>query len=126
LKLGLLHYALNEREHCLRELKAAAVSKDEYTRYVAHFVTGLVHEADGRANEALLSYEAALTAMPNVRSGATWLSAKYFLQGRRDEAFDLMDRVYASPSPMLDPWHHTNELRQWPHYFEKMREMIRR
>ena len=126
MKLGLLHYALNEREACLRELKVAATSSDPYIGYVSNFVMGLVHEADGRPNDAIPLYEAALAAMPNVRSGATWLATKYFLQGRRDEAFDLMDRVYAAPLPSVDPWHHNDELRHWSNHFEKLRALVRR
>ena len=127
LQLGLLHYALNERADALRELGAAFTkSSDSYVRYVAAFVTGLVHDADGRPTDATTWYETALGAVPNVRSGATWLASKYFLMGRREDAFALMDRVYAAPAPELDPWHQSTNLRRWPDYFEKLREMVRR
>jgi tetratricopeptide (TPR) repeat protein len=126
LKLGLLHYALNETADSLREMRAAGRSRDPYVRYVAAFVTGLVHEAEGQPDVAIHDYEAALAAMPNVRSGATWLAAKYFLAGRRDEAFRLMDEVYAAPAPPIDPWHHSDELRHWPDYFARLRELIRK
>jgi hypothetical protein len=127
LKLGLLHYALNEIPECLRELQAAGASSDDaYVRYVATFVTGLVHDAEGRTDEAVRHYEAALVALPNVRSGATWLAAKYFLAGRRDDAFALIDAVYAAAPPKVDPWHRTNDLQVWPDYFERLRELVRR
>ena len=127
MKLGLLHYALNERADALREMQAArTTSRDPYVRYVASFVTGLVHDAESRQVEAMGEYEAALAALPNVRSGATWLAAKYFLVGRRDEAFALMDAVYAAPPPEFDPWHRTNELKAWTDHFERLRGMVRR
>jgi len=127
LRRGLLYYALDQREECLRDLSLAFTKSDDpYTRYVAAFVTGLVHEAEGRSTEASTWYETALQAMPNVRSGATWLAARYFLAGRRDDAFTLMDRVYASPSPESDPWHRTSVSQRWVNYFERLREMVKR
>jgi tetratricopeptide (TPR) repeat protein len=127
LKIGLLHYALNELPDCLRELKtASATTDDPYVRYVARFVMGLVHDAEGRADVAIQHYEGALLALPSVRSGATWLAAKYFLAGRREDAFSLMDAVYAAPPPKVDPWHRTNELRTWPDYYARLRELVHR
>ena len=127
LKIGLLHYALNHREESLKELTVAFTkSRDAYIRYVAAFVTGLIHEADGRANDATAWYEAALIALPNVRSGATWLAGKYFLSGRREDAFTLMDRVYAAPAPDIDPWHQSYEFLRWNEYFERLRGMVKR
>ena len=127
LRLGLTLYSLNDRPGSLQELATVGASSAKIElRYLAHFASALIHDADNHLAGTIASLEAAKALIPHVRSTATLLAAKYVLAGRQAEAFALMDDVYLADPPAFDP--RLLRFGAWAidKPYDKVREMIRR
>jgi tetratricopeptide (TPR) repeat protein len=74
------------------------------TQYVAHFLIGYCHEAQGRLQDAVQAYASALQAVPDGQSASIALSLLLIRDGQAERAFDLIDRSMTARPDGDDPW----------------------
>ena len=74
------------------------------TKYVAHFLIGYCHQAQGRPQDAVQEYGAALRAVPEGQSATIALSLLLLANGQAQLAFDLIDRSMTLQPNGDDPW----------------------
>jgi tetratricopeptide (TPR) repeat protein len=127
LRLGFLHLRLHHSEIAIEQFdEVPTLTKDPYLLYLAHFLTGVAREQDGDRANAMVSYRAALVAMPRAQSASVALASLLFIGNGRDEAAKLIDAAIATPIAE-DPWrsYQTGDARFWSERLLALREAIR-
>jgi hypothetical protein len=79
-------------------------TKNPCVVYLAHFLRGHVDELDGRAQDAQAAYRLALGVVPHAQSSSTPLAALLWLDGRVNEAADLVSAGLSAAATTDDPW----------------------
>ncbi|HKV99725.1 MAG TPA: hypothetical protein VJN96_07870 [Vicinamibacterales bacterium] len=110
-------------EHAQR---AATITDDAQTRYVAFVLEGKAYEMLDRPADAGRAYAAALAVMPRAQSAALALSSLLLLSNQAQQAYDLAERSLAA-SVSDDPWrlYYYGEFVRWPAYIAQLREAIK-
>jgi len=104
LRLGILHFEMRQFDDSRRELGLVLkASTDPSTIYLAHLVTGLGYDTEGKTENARRSFEAAVGADPGILSGALELASHRFAAGQHAEGSALITRALSAPS-REDPW----------------------
>jgi tetratricopeptide (TPR) repeat protein len=128
-KLRIGHAAL-----LLREPTAALPLFKESSRqsdlpdvvYLSYFFAGQAFEMLHRPTDAEAAYRQALQEVPNVQSGVEALAKCLYLDGRRAEAYDLVQSSFdARPTP-IDIWRQYafGEYMRWPALITELRRRL--
>jgi tetratricopeptide (TPR) repeat protein len=106
LRLGRVLSLTSRPDAALVELRLAASSTALRIRYLASMFEGIVHEAPGRMDAALASYQEAVRACPGCLSGAVALSHAQRRTGAIDTAEQTLDAAMARDArvPFADYW----------------------
>jgi tetratricopeptide (TPR) repeat protein len=127
LRIGHIYFCLGNRRAAATHYRAALeASRDPYVRYLAHFFTGRLHEADGRRQDAAAAYRQALAVQPFVQSGTMALAGTLFLDERPSEAYTLLNASFTAKPRPPDPWRlwGYGDYRFWPDLIGKLRAEI--
>ena len=127
-RLALIEFRFAEREQALEHLThALALSRDPHVTYLAHLVSGTIHDRRGTYPEAIEAYRAALNVYPRAHSATALLVARLFQTGSRAEAAALADDLFAEAEPAPDPWraYRLGDQRLLPSYFNQLRMTLR-
>ena len=107
--------------------QAARLSDDPYVRYLAHFLAGRLFDYRQLPAEAERQYLRALETLPNVQSAATAVASARFLQGKPNEAFDIVESAFSTQPRLPDPWRlfFLGDYRFWPSLIERLHGRLR-
>lgn len=107
--------------------QAASRAAEPWTRYLAHFIAGIVHEFHRRYPEAAVEYSAALSVMPHAQSASIALAQLRLRNNQADAAFDLIERTLAEQPDGDDPWRlfPYGAYVRWPVLIADVRKAIR-
>jgi tetratricopeptide (TPR) repeat protein len=83
---------------------AADRAAEPWTRYMAHLIAGFVGERQGRHQDAVSEYAAALRAVPHAQSASLALAQLLLRDNQADAAFDLINRSLTERPDGDDPW----------------------
>jgi tetratricopeptide (TPR) repeat protein len=125
---GILFFHRADLTGALRDLRQAATDADDpVVRYMAHFYAGLTLDNLNQRSAAIDEFSAAVTLIPNARSGALALASDLFLLDRHDEAASIVEATLTAPASN-DPWRTftLGDYRFWPGYLARLREAVRR
>jgi tetratricopeptide (TPR) repeat protein len=84
--------------------QAADKAAEPWTRYLAHLIAGFVGERQGRHQDAVREYAAALKAVPHAQSASIPLALLLLRDNQADAAFNLIDRSLTERPDGDDPW----------------------
>jgi hypothetical protein len=100
---------------------------EPWTRYVGHFIAALVHEQEGRYQDAMREYGAALKTVPHAQSASIALAQLLLRDNQPDAAFDLINRSMTERPDGDDPWRlfEYREYVRWPALIAEVRKAIR-
>ena len=127
-RLALIEFRFAEREQALEHLAlAVTLSRDPHVTYLAHLVTGTIHERQAAPAQAIDAYRAALNLYPRAHSATSLLIARLFQTGARAEAAALAEDLFLEGGPAPDPWraYRLGDQRLLPEYFNQMRAALR-
>ncbi|HEX5110592.1 MAG TPA: hypothetical protein VFV95_19205 [Vicinamibacterales bacterium] len=104
-ELGYMKFVDKDFESA-RRLTARAVSdaKEPWTRYLAHFLGGVIAERQGRFQDALREYVAALEDVPHAQSATIALVPVLLRSNQAEAAFELVNRSLNDRPDGDDPW----------------------
>jgi hypothetical protein len=127
LRAGYLAMLIAEPARALASFQTAAVSDDEFVAYLAHFLTGRLHERADRLTEAEAAYRRALDVMPGTQSASVALSALLIRRGIPAEGQSLLRASFDALSRPPDPWRlfGYGDYRRWPALVEALRAAVR-
>lgn len=124
LHAGLLEFHLNQFNAAVADLKRATTTGDPFVRNLAGLIGGLAFDADGRRDDATLALRAAVDAAPTARTSAVAFAAHLALEGRIQEASEVVDNAYRAQNATLDPWRHiVAPERSLPSRLSRLREL---
>lgn len=105
-RLGYVLLRLGQFEEAQRELERASRDTGEPpTVYLAHIFVGLIHELEGRAEEAVAAYREAHARAPDCQVAAIALSHALYRAGDRAASATIAREAgRASASACEDPW----------------------
>jgi tetratricopeptide (TPR) repeat protein len=107
--------------------QAATRAAEPWTRYLAHFIVALCRESQGRSQEAVQEYSAALKAVPHAQSASIRLALMLLKDNQANAAFDLLNRSLTERPDGDDPWRlfaYRGYVR-WPALIADVRKAIR-
>jgi tetratricopeptide (TPR) repeat protein len=84
--------------------QAANRAAEPWTRYLAHLIAGFMGETQGRHQDAVQEYTAALRAVPHAQSASIALAQLLLRDNQADAAFDLINRSLTERPDGDDPW----------------------
>jgi tetratricopeptide (TPR) repeat protein len=84
--------------------RAADQGKEIGTQYMAHFLIGFCHEAQGSLQEAVREYATALKVVPHAQSASIALALLLMRDNQAEAALGLIDRSMTERSHGDDPW----------------------
>ena len=104
-ELGYMKFVDKDFESArLLTARAASDAKESWTRYLAHFVGGVIAERQGRFQDALREYVAALEDVPHAQSATIALVPVLLRSNQADRAFELVSRSLNDRPDGDDPW----------------------
>ena len=107
--------------------QAANRAAEPSTRYLAHYIAALCHEAQGRYQDAVREYSAALRAVPRAQSASIALGILLLRDNQANAAYDLINRSLTERPDGDDPWRlfaYRGYVR-WPVLIADVRKAIR-
>lgn len=126
--IGYLWFQFRNGAEALKHLKIAHErSTDPYVTYLAHFFAGRVLLEEKRVALAEAAFRDALATVPGTQSASEALAALLFVDGRRDEAYALIETSYNQRPLPPDPWrlYGYGDYRRWPALIRQLREAIK-
>lgn len=125
---GLIQITRGDFAAALRAFDTAApIATEPPIRYLAIFGAGRALEALGRPEEAMRKYQEALALMPVAESATVALASLQFMRDERDEALQIIERVFSHTPTVTDPGRMTGygSFIRWPALKAAMREAAR-
>jgi hypothetical protein len=126
--IGYLWFQFRNGAEALKHLRIAHErSADPYVTYLAHFFAGRVLLEEKRMALAEAAFRDALATLPGTQSASQALAALLFIDGRRDEAYALIETSYNQRPLQPDPWrlYGYGDYRRWPALILQLREAIK-
>ena len=126
LRLGFLALQKDLFDDALRELAKVPPGDDPGQLYLAHLMTGWVHEKLKKPAEAEAAYRRALATVPLAQSAVLHLAAILYETDKRDEANLLVEQMLAADPPPEDPWriYGYGDYRRLPLLIEQLRKAM--
>jgi tetratricopeptide (TPR) repeat protein len=103
-ELGYMKFVDKDFESARRLTAQASNAKEPWTRYLAHFLGGVIAERQGRYQDALRDYVAALEDVPHAQSATIALVPVLLRSNQADAAFELVSRSLNDRPDGDDPW----------------------
>jgi tetratricopeptide (TPR) repeat protein len=127
LRLGFIHLRLGRREQALQQFKQIETAQDPALKYLGRLFSGWTLARDGRTDEAIAAYRAALDVIPRVRSATTLLTMLLVMNHKLDEAEKVADAFMTGASTTEDPWrtYPLGSYRSYQGLIDRLREAIR-
>ena len=126
-ELGYLKFEDKDFENARRlTTQAASDAKEPWTRYLAHFLGGVIAERQGRFQDALREYVAALEDVPHAQSATIALVPVLLRSNQADAAFELVRRSLSERPNGDDPWRlfDYGDYVRWPVLIADVRKAI--
>jgi tetratricopeptide (TPR) repeat protein len=126
-ELGYLKFEDKDFESARRlTTQAASDAKEPWTRYLAHFLGGVIAERQGRFQDALREYVAALEDVPHAQSATIALVPVLLRSNQADAAFELVRRSLSERPNGDDPWRlfDYGDYVRWPVLIADVRKAI--
>jgi Flp pilus assembly protein TadD len=94
---------------------------------VAEYLRGWASEQLDRRDDAIAGYRRALELAPGMRNPTTLLAGQLYLANQREQAYRLLEQLYAQPSDPIDLIDHfeRGDARLVPEYFRRLREALK-
>lgn len=126
LRLGFLALQKDLFDVALAELAKVPPGDDPGQLYLAHLMTGWVHEKLKKPAEAEAAYRRALATVPLAQSAVLHLAAILYETDKRDEANLLVEQMLAADPPPQDPWriYGYGDYRRLPLLIEQLRKAM--
>ena len=79
-------------------------------------------ERQGRDEDAVAAYRAALQVIPRAQTASTMLTARLIKMGRMADAAKVAEEFFSGP-PVVDPWrqYRLGDFRSWPSLMKQLR-----
>jgi tetratricopeptide (TPR) repeat protein len=104
-RLAFLAYRQGQLDEALRRLAwADAQPADGFVRYLRHFIRARVLQKQGRIDEAIDQFRAALVAWPRAHSARVGLMGALMIRGDRVEAASLSEAIQTATVADIDPF----------------------
>ncbi len=126
--IGYLWFQFRKGGEALKHLKIAHErSTDPYVTYLAHFFAGRVLLEEKQVALAEAAFRDALATLPGTQSASEALAALLFADGRREEAYSLIETSFSQRPLPPDPWrlYGYGDYRRWPALIRQLREAIK-
>ncbi len=123
-RAGLVSFRMSNGDQAISHLsQAVTLTEDPYLVYLSRLIEGVVRERQGRDDEAIAAYRAALQAVPRAHTASTMLAARLIKMGRLTEASEVAEVFFAPGPPAVDPWrfYRLGDFRSWPAIMKQLR-----
>jgi hypothetical protein len=128
LRAGLVAFRLADRAGALQHFaKALDDARDPYVAFLANLFSGVVNERDGKNDEAIEAYWAALNIVPRAQSATSLLIARLINTGQQKQASAVADGFFNGGELPSDPWrsYRLGDFRLFPVYLAQLRAALR-
>jgi tetratricopeptide (TPR) repeat protein len=123
IRAGLVSYRIANNEQALGHLlQVPRLTEDPFLVHLSRLIEGVVRERQGRDDDAVAAYRAALQAVPRAQTASTMLAARLIKMGRLTEAAQVAEEFFSGPT-VVDPWrlYRLGDFRSWPSLMEQLR-----
>ena len=123
IRAGLVSYRIANNEQALGHLlQVPQLTEDPFLVHLSRLIEGVVRERQGRDDDAVAAYRAALQAVPRAQTASTMLAARLIKMGRLTEAAQIAEEFFSGPT-VVDPWrlYRLGDFRSWPSLMEQLR-----
>jgi tetratricopeptide (TPR) repeat protein len=128
LRLGFIHLRLGRHEQALQQFtQVVSVTSDAQLKYLGHLFSGWTLARDGRTDEAIAAYRAALELIPRARSATTLLTMLLVMNHKLGDAETVTDAFLSTPMTVEDPWrtYPQGSYRSYQRLIDQLHEAIR-
>ena len=123
IRAGLVSYRISDNDQALGHLlQVPQLTEDPFLVHLSRLIEGVVRERQGRDDEAVAAYRAALQAVPRAQTASTMLAARLIKMGRLTEAATVAEEFFSGPT-VVDPWrlYRLGDFRSWPSLMQQLR-----
>jgi tetratricopeptide (TPR) repeat protein len=123
IRAGLVSYRIANNEQAIGHLTLVSqLTTDPFLVHLSRLIEGVVRERQGRDEDAVAAYRAALEAVPRAQTASTMLTARLIKMGRLADAAKVAEEFFAGP-PVMDPWrqYRLGDFRSWPALMKELR-----
>jgi tetratricopeptide (TPR) repeat protein len=128
LRLGFIHLRRGRRDQAVQQFtQVDAATGDASLKYLGRLFSGWTLARDGRVDEAIAAYRAALETIPRARSATTLLTMLLVMNHKLDDAEKVSDAFMSASATVEDPWrtYALGDYRSYPGLIDQLREAIR-
>jgi hypothetical protein len=123
IRAGVLSHRIANYEQAIGHLaRVPQLTEDPFFVHLSRLIEGVVRERQGRDEDAVEAYRAALQAVPRAQTASTMLTARLIKMGRLADAAKVADEFFSGP-PVVDPWrqYRLGDFRSWPSLMKQLR-----
>jgi hypothetical protein len=123
IRAGLTSYRIWNNEQALGHLTLVSqLTTDPFLVHLSRLIEGVVFERQGRDDDAVAAYRAALEVVPRAQTASTMLTARLIKMGRMADAARVAEEFFSGP-PVVDPWrqYRLGDFRSWPSLMKQLR-----
>ena len=128
IRAALVSYRIANNDAAIGHLsQVQKLTEEPFLVHLSRLIEGIVREREGRDDEAVTAYRAALQAVPGAQTATTMLVARLMKLGRVSEAAQVADSFFEGGPPVVDPWrlYRLGDFRSWPSLMTRLRAEFR-
>ena len=121
-------YRARDLPRAVAELQRVTLPvQDPIATYYRHLISAQVFRRLDRADDAVVSYRAALAAWPGAQAARVGLMTLLVERGDLAEAGTLSEAVQTAPASQIDPWwvYWVGDYRSFSQQLRQLRELAR-
>jgi tetratricopeptide (TPR) repeat protein len=127
LRIGRLLFVLHEPAQAIAHFdEVFRKTNDPFLVHLAHLFAGRALEQLGDLDRARAAYGESLKVVPGAQAASMLLAARFSTDGRRTDAYAVMQSSFAVDPQPRDPWrlYGYGSYRFWPQYIAVLRERV--
>jgi hypothetical protein len=123
IRAGVMSFRTANNEKAIGHLsRVSQLTEEPFLVHLSRLIEGVVRERQGRDEDAVAAYRAALQVVPRAQTASTMLTARLIKMGKLADAAKVAEEFFSGP-PVVDPWrlYRLGDFRSWPSLMKQLR-----